>query len=139
MNRIRLAGCIAALTVVLPGCSTQQIARFETKAGSARCTKDHGLVEGTKPHQQCVAGYLAAAEEERANTQAGMLGALGVATQVWAAEQQGRANAAASPGSPVTYQLQSDTLQNWQHICRYANGTVINSGSERCPPSIAGR
>lgn len=45
-----------------------------------------------------------------------------------------------SSGDTTTiYQLRSDVLQNWEHICRYADGTVINSGRSRCPASITGR
>lgn len=42
------------------------------------------------------------------------------------------------------YPLRSDLLrrsddgQRLEHTCRYADGTVINSGRDRCPPSITG-
>ncbi len=42
-------------------------------------------------------------------------------------------------GTATIYELRSDVLQNWEHICRYADGTVINSGRHRCPASITAR
>lgn len=149
---LAVRGSIGALMVVqlsLAGCSTQQIARFESKVGAMRCTRDRGLAEGSPAHQQCVAAYSAAAERERAETRAGLLGAAGVATQVWSAEEQGRARAAVSaPRSTLTYTPYTPAQQplmsqqidsNWNHICRYADGTEVNSGKNLCPPSITGR
>ena len=78
---VAVRGSLAALIAMqlsLSRCSTQQIARFEAKVGAARCTKDSGLIKGTVAHQQCVAAYSAAAEQERADTSAGMIGALAV-------------------------------------------------------------
>ena len=134
----RLSATLVVMCVALAGCSTQQIARFETRVGSTRCAQS-GLAEGSAAHQQCVTAYAAAAEQERANTRAGMLGVLGVSTQVWSAEQQGRAAAVSTRDATTTYELRSDVLQDWEHICRYADNTVINSGRDRCPPSITGR
>lgn len=147
-------GSIAALMAMqlsLAGCSTQQIARFESNVGAMRCTKFGGLAEGTPEHQQCVASYAAAAEQERANTRAGMLGVAAASTQVWSTEQQGRAQAAANAQQPQLRQpVQSRTPQqhalvsqqtdpNWNRTCRYADGTVIGVGQKQCPPSIAGQ
>lgn len=39
----------------------------------------------------------------------------------------------------VIHPLRSYLVQNGKNICRYANNTVINSGRDRCPPSITGR
>lgn len=152
MGTIR--GSVAALLAIqlaFAGCSTQQIARFESNVGAMRCTKFGGLAEGTPEHQQCVAAYAAAAEQERANTRAGMLGVAATSTQVWSADQQGRAQAAASArqpqqraavqnNAPQQHALVSQqTDLNWNRTCRYADGTVISSGRKPCPSTITGR
>jgi hypothetical protein len=151
---VAVRGSIAALIAMqlsLTGCSTQQIARFEANVGSMRCTKDGGLTEGTPDHQRCVAAYAAAAERERTETQAALLGVAGASTQVWSAEQQGRAQAAANAAQPQQRTpvrstapqqhalVSQQTDLNWNRTCRYADGTVIAVGQNQCPPSIAGQ
>lgn len=153
---VAVRGSIAALIVMhiaLAGCSTQQIVRFENKVGTMRCAKG-GLVEGSLEHQQCVAAYGAAAAQERADSQQALLGTLGVATQVWSAEQQGRASAAmiapqpqprenrppVQVSTPQQHALVSQqTDSNWGRTCRYADGTVISVGKNLCPISITGQ
>lgn len=44
-----------------------------------------------------------------------------------------------STEATTLYPLRSDVLENWEHICRYADGTVINSGKRPCPPSISSK
>jgi len=52
---------------------------------------------------------------------------------------QGTQMGPSSRGATTIYELRSDVLQNWEHICRYADGTVINSSRQRCPASISAR
>lgn len=140
---------IVALQICVTACSTQQIARFETKVGAARCVKDQGLIEGSPAHQACVSAYAAAAERERTDTQAAMLGVIGAASNVRAAESQGRANAAARPnrapprsaiqtsGAPANPLVSHSLDSDWNYICQYADGTEVNSGKNPCPASMA--
>ena len=155
---VTVRGSVAALLaaqLTLAGCSAQQIARFESNVGAMRCTKFGGLAEGTPEHQQCVAAYAAAAEQERASTRAAMLDVVGASTQVWAAEQQGRANAANNalraqqreqsatvrkniPQAHNLISFQSNYSLNTM-TCQYANGTeLVIDSYKQCPSSITG-
>lgn len=137
---VKVRHLLVALMVAqlsLSGCSTQQIARFEAKVGAARCTQDSGLAEGTVAHEQCVAAYSAAAEQERADTRAAMLGVAGAATQVWSAEQQGRAQA--HLGTSVyarTYGLRQQWWNAGRRMCQYADGSILNVGTGPCPADV---
>lgn len=137
---------IVAVQICVAGCSAQQIARFEAKVGTARCVKDRGLAEGTPAHDACVAAYAAAANRERADGRAILLGVAGAAVQVQAAQDQGRANALVPTSPRAANQSQPKNVNNlvsqtfdtdWNYICRYADGTEINSGKTLCPRSVA--
>lgn len=132
-----LLAALMAMQLSLAGCSTQQIARFEAKVGAARCTQDSGLAQGTAAHQQCVAAYAAAAEQERADTRAAMLGVAGAATQVWSAEQQGRAQAQLGVSAYArTYRLRQQWWNAGRRMCQYADGSILNVGTGPCPAEV---
>ncbi len=133
----RSIAALVAMQLSLAGCSTQQIARFESNVGAMRCTKFDGLAEGTPEHERCVAAYAAAAERERADTQAAMLGVAGASTQVWSAEQQGRAQAH-SGATPYArpYRLQQQWWNAGRRMCQYADGSVLNVGTGTCPTEV---
>ncbi len=89
-----IVAMLTALGACVSGCSTTQIAQFEAKVGAKLCAKDHGITADNPQFEQCVAAYSAGYAQERADTRALMLGALGVGAAVAAAKQQGQAQGA---------------------------------------------
>ena len=149
-----IKGSITALILLplsLAGCSTQQIARFESNVGAMRCSKFDGLVDGTAEHQHCASAYAAEAERKRTESRAAILGVAAASTQVWSAEEQGRVRAPAidhqppqrapvPSNAPQQHGLVSQqTDLNWNRTCRYADGTHVSVGQGQCPPSITGQ
>ena len=131
-----LTGVVSLIVISSTGCSTQQIARFEANVATSRCT-DAGLAEGSPQHQQCVAAYLTAADQERATNQAVMLGIVGAAAQANAAEQQGRSVAAtSSPYGTTSYRLTRSWWDAGRRMCAYSDGSVLNAGNGDCPASV---
>lgn len=131
------AAALMAMQLSLAACSTQQIARFESNVGAMRCAKFGELIEGTYEHQQCVADYSAVAEQERADTRAAMLGAAGAATQVWSAEQQGRAQAQVGLSAYArVYRLREQWWNAGKRMCQYADGSILNVGTGSCPAEV---
>lgn len=127
---------IGTMCILISGCSSQQIARFEAKVGTMRCAKE-GLVEGGAEHRDCVAAYTDAADRERTDTRAALLGVVGASTQVWSAEQQGRAAAAKTvPPGYRAYRLTKAWWDAGKRMCQYADGSVLNVGNATCPAEL---
>lgn len=108
MIRRRAAAILAAVGACLTGCSTAQIAQFETKVGAKRCAIDHGITPDNPQFEQCVAGYIAGWEQEKAVNRAGVATALGVGVALRAAKEQGQARGlaagASAAGAPTNRQ-----------------------------------
>lgn len=140
---------LIVIALGISGCSTQQIANFESKVGAMRCVKDRGLVEGSTAHQECASAYAADAANERAQTQATMLGVIGAAAQVRAAQEQAIDSGSLTAGQPQSRSVIQPAVQppntlvsqildaNWNYTCTYADGTKINSGKKLCPSALA--
>lgn len=130
-----LIAALALLAVSATGCSTQQIARFESKVATSRCAKA-GLAEGSAEHQQCITNYLGAADQERATNQAVLLGIAGAAAQARAMEQQGPAAASYSPYGDTAYRLTRFWWNAGKRMCEYSDGSILNVGHNQCPASV---
>lgn len=131
-----LTGVLSLIVISVTGCSTQQIARFEANVATSRCA-DAGLMEGSPQHQQCVAAYLAAADQERATNQAVMLGIVGAAAQANAAEQQGRAATASNSAyGSTSYRLTRSWWDAGRRMCGYSDGSILNVGNGDCPANV---
>ena len=132
----KLMAVLSLIAASATGCSTQQIARFESKVATNRCS-DAGLPEGSPEHQRCVAAHLTAADQERATNQAVMLGIVGAAAQPNATEQRGRAApASSSPYGNTSYRLTRSWWEAGRRMCEYSDGSVLNIGSGDCPASV---
>lgn len=94
----RCAATILAVGACLTGCSTSQIVEFENKVAAKRCAIDHGITSDSPQIEQCVAGYMAGWEQEKAINRAGVGTAVGVGIALRAAKEQGRAAAGANAG-----------------------------------------
>ena len=136
---VGLRSVVTALTLIAvstTGCSTQQIARFETNVAANRCA-DAGLIAGSGEHQRCVAAHLAAADQERATSQAVMLTVVGAAAQANAAEQEGRAAATSnSPYGNTAYRLTRSWWSAGRRMCEYADRSILNVGTGDCPSAV---
>lgn len=131
-----VAMALTLVAILATGCSTQQIARFETNVAANRCA-DAGLVDGSVEHQRCVAAHLVAADQERATSQAVMLTVVGAAAQANAAEQEGRAAAASgSPYGSTTYRLTRSWWNAGRRMCEYADRSILNVGAGDCPSAV---
>jgi hypothetical protein len=75
----------------LQGCSTAQIAQYETKVGAKRCAIDQGITPGSPQLEQCIANYKAGWEQEKAINRAGVATAIGVGIALRQAKEQGQA------------------------------------------------
>ena len=131
-----VAMALTLIAISATGCSTQQIARFETNVATNRCA-DAGMVEGSAEHQRCVAAHLAAADQERATSQAVMLTVVGAAAQANTAEQEGRAAAASgSPYESTAYRLTRSWWSAGARMCEYADRSILNVGTGDCPSAV---
>lgn len=101
-------GAAAILIVVgasLTGCSTTQIAEFETKVATKRCRIDHGITPGNPQFDQCLASYRSAWEQEKAVNRAGVATALGVGVALRTAKEAGLAAGTSASGASATEEI----------------------------------
>lgn len=138
MRLVRTATVTLMAQMILTGCSTQQIAQFETNVASSRCAKFGGYAKGSEAHRQCVAADLAEVQQEKADSRAVLLGVASASAEVWSAEQQGRAAASANsaPYGHRVYSLQSSWWNAGKRMCRYADGSILNVGNGTCPREV---
>lgn len=122
-----------AIALVLSGCATGM------KGSARRICYDSGLQPGTQAFTDC---WQQRAQNDWNNASGAMI--VGAATGAIVSGNVVAPPTYAVPSRPSIWSTPQPLVREWNaqsadHMCQYADGTVLNVGSRSCPASVAGR